>query len=261
MFSGRPVGSRFEALQKGPVCAGNGNRGAGALPAYVCPGRSRNDPGTVLDQTGGAIAGAMVTITDVARGVTRTLTTDDAGEYLANNLTPGTYTVRATAKGFRNVEHSGVLVQVSENIRVDLVVQPGEQTQTITVNGEVPAIDTTDSTLGGAVSNSEINSLPLNGRNFQRLLELRPGVVYVTQGGRSGSSSTNGLRTGATWCWSRAFPRSTRRLAAARSIPPLRPAEKIPPLSCPSMPSRSSPACRIPRRSMDSRTARSSAWG
>ena len=152
--------------------------------------------GTVLDQTGGAIAGAVVTITDVARGVTRTLTTDDAGEYLANNLTPGTYTVRATAKGFRNEEHSGVLVQVSENIRVDLVVQPGEQTQTITVSGEVPAIDTTDSTLGGAVSNNEINSLPLNGRNFQRLLELRPGVVYVTQGGRSGSSSTNGLRTG-----------------------------------------------------------------
>ena len=152
--------------------------------------------GAVLDQTGGAVAGATVTVTDVARGVSRTLTTDDTGQYLANNLTPGTYTVRAEAKGFRNVEHSGVLVQVSENIRVDLVVQPGEQTQTITVSGEVPAIDTTDSTLGGAVSNREINSLPLNGRNFQRLLELRPGVVYVTQGGRSGSSSTNGLRTG-----------------------------------------------------------------
>ncbi len=127
---------------------------------------------------------------------TRTLTTDDAGQYLANNLTPGTYTVRAAAKGFRNSEHSGVLVQVSENIRVDLVVQPGEQTQTITVSGEVPAIDTTDATLGGAVSNNEINSLPLNGRNFQRLLELRPGVVYVTQGSRSGSSSTNGRRSG-----------------------------------------------------------------
>ncbi len=75
-------------------------------------------------------------------------------------------------------------------------MQPGEQTQTITVTGEVPAVDTTDSTLGGAVSNNEINALPLNGRNFQRLLELRPGVVYVAQGGRSGSSSTNGRRTG-----------------------------------------------------------------
>ena len=53
-------------------------------------------------------------------------------------------------------------MQVSESIRVDLVVQPGEQTQTITVSGEVPAIDTTDAILGGAVSNNDINSLPLN---------------------------------------------------------------------------------------------------
>jgi Carboxypeptidase regulatory-like domain len=152
--------------------------------------------GAVLDQSGGAIAGATVTVIDVARGGTRTLTTDETGQYLAINLTPGTYTVRVAAKGFRTAEHSGLLLQVSESIRVDLVVQPGEQTQTITVNGEVPAIDTTDAILGGAVSNNDINSLPLNGRNFQRLLELRPGVVYIAQGGRSGSSSTNGRRTG-----------------------------------------------------------------
>ena len=56
----------------------------------------------------------------------------------ANDLTPGTYTVRAEAKGFRTVEHSGVLVEVGQTVRVDLVVQPGEQTQTITVTGEVP---------------------------------------------------------------------------------------------------------------------------
>ena len=104
--------------------------------------------GAVFDQTGGAIAGATVTVTDVARGVSRALTADGAGAYVANNLTPGTYTVRAEAKGFRTVEHSGVLVEVGQTVRVDLVVQPGEQTQTITVTGEVPAIDTTDATLG-----------------------------------------------------------------------------------------------------------------
>src|SRR5579871_5279392 len=152
--------------------------------------------GAVLDQSGGAISGATVTVTDVARGVTRTLTADDAGQYLAIGLTPGTYSVRAEAKGFKTADHSGLLLQVSESIRVDLVLQPGEQAQTITVSGEVPAIDTTDATLGGAVSNNDINSLPLNGRNFQRLLELRPGVVYISQGSRSGSSSTNGRRTG-----------------------------------------------------------------
>ena len=101
-----------------------------------------------------------MTVIDVARGVTRTLTTDSAGQYVANNLTPGTYTVRAEAKGFRTVEHSGVLVEVGQNIRVDLVVQPGEQTQTITVTGEVPAIDTTDATLGGTVSNQRLLRCP-----------------------------------------------------------------------------------------------------
>ena len=119
----------------------------------------------------------MVTVIDVARGVTRNLMADGAGQYVAPDLNPGTYTVRAEAKGFRTEEHSGVLVEVGQNIRVDLVLQPGEQTQTITVTGEIPAIDTTDATLGGTVSNQSINALPLNGRNFQRLLQLRPGIV------------------------------------------------------------------------------------
>ena len=94
--------------------------------------------GAVTDQTGGVLVGATVSVIDVARGVTRSLTTDSAGVYVATNLTPGTYTVRAEAKGFRTVEHTGVLVEVGQNIRVDLVAQPGEQTQTITVTGEVP---------------------------------------------------------------------------------------------------------------------------
>src|SRR5690348_2503064 len=151
--------------------------------------------GGVFDQTGGVIAGASVTVIDVARGVTRTLVTDGAGQYVANQLTPGTYTIRATAQGFRSVEHSGVLVEVGQNIRVDLTVQPGEQTQTVTVTGEVPAIDTTDATLGGTVSNQAINALPLNGRNFGRLMQLRPGITS-TIGGSSGTNFTHGRRGG-----------------------------------------------------------------
>src|SRR5690242_1764929 len=151
--------------------------------------------GAVLDQTGGAIAGASVTVIDVARGVTRALTTDAAGQYVAPSLLPGTYTVRAEAKGFRNVEHSGVLVEVGKTLRVDLTVQPGEQTQTVTVTGEIPEIDTTDSTLGGTINNQSINALPLNGRNFERLLQLRPGVVTDPVSG-AGNASTNGRRTG-----------------------------------------------------------------
>src|SRR5438309_4345553 len=151
--------------------------------------------GTVQDQSGGVIAAATVSVIDVARGVTRALATDSAGVYVATNLIPGTYTVRAVAKGFQTVEHSGVLLEVGQTIRVDLVVQPGQQTQTITVTAEIPAIDTTDATLGGTVSNQSINALPLNGRNFQRLIQLRPGVVTPVGSGTGAGQSSNGRRT------------------------------------------------------------------
>ena len=74
------------------------------------------------------------------------------------------------------------------------MVQPGEQTQTVTVTGELPSIDTTDATLGGTVSNESINALPLNGRNFDRLLQLRPGVVPSVGGGSAAGPQTNGRR-------------------------------------------------------------------
>ncbi len=97
------------------------------------------------------------------------------------SVIPGTYTVRVAAKGFQTTEQGNVLVQVGQNVRVDLVLQPGEQTQTITVTGEIPAIDTTDAQLGGTVSNNLVNSLPLNGRNFDRLIQLTPGVVRLSR--------------------------------------------------------------------------------
>jgi hypothetical protein len=139
--------------------------------------------GDVLDQSGGAIVGATVTVTDVARGVSRALITDSAGEYSAPSLLPGTYTVRVEAKGFRAVEHTGVLVQVGEDIRVDLTVQPGEQTQTVTVTAEIPQVETTSATLGGALGNTTISELPMNGRDFTTLLSLRPGVTTYVGGG------------------------------------------------------------------------------
>ena len=168
-----------------------------ALLLICTPAFSQTSQGTiqgaVFDQSGAVVAGATITISDVARGFSRVLTTDGAGQYVAPALNPGTYTVRAEAKGFRNVERGDVLLEVGQTIRIDLVVQPGEQTQTITVTGEVPAVDTSDATLGGTVTNQSISELPLNGRNFERLLDLRPGNVS-TPGAGTGSSNTNGRR-------------------------------------------------------------------
>src|SRR5579864_326619 len=104
--------------------------------------------GAITDQTGGVIAGATVTVTDTDRGVTRTLVTDSAGEYNAPSLLPSTYTVRAEAKGFRTLDRQNLMVGVGQEIRVDLTLQPGEQTQTVTVTEALPMIETTNAELG-----------------------------------------------------------------------------------------------------------------
>jgi hypothetical protein len=149
--------------------------------------------GAVTDQTGGVISGATVIVLDTQRGVSRTLTTDEAGAYNAPTLIPGTYTVRVEAKGFKKLERQNVVLEVGQEIRVDLTPQPGEQQQTITVTEAVPLVETTNATLGGSMSNADINDLPLNGRNYQNLLSLRPGVM-VQPGGSAWSQSTNNLR-------------------------------------------------------------------
>ena len=149
--------------------------------------------GTVTDTTGGAVAGATVTVTDVQRGISRTLTTDQSGEYVATSLLPGTYSVRAESKGFKTVEHANLLLQVGNDLKVDLVLQPGEQTQTVVVSEEAPMVDTTSATLGGTLSNQTINDLPLMGRSYQNLLQLRPGMM-IYPGGGGWTMSTNGSR-------------------------------------------------------------------
>ena len=163
-----------------------------SLPAFP-QGNTGRILGTVTDQTGGYIAGATVTVTDVARGVTQTLTTDADGAYVAINLIAGTYTVKAEFKGFKTFERKNVLVEVGKDVRVDPVLQTGSQTETITITEEVPMVDTTSTTLGGTISNTTINEIPLNGRNYQNLLTLRPGTT-VYPGGGPWTQTTNGAR-------------------------------------------------------------------
>ena len=149
--------------------------------------------GTVTDPTGAAISGASVTVTDLQRGTKRSLSTTQAGEYVAPNLESGIYKVRVEAKGFKNSERTDIQVVVASDVQIDFALQTGQATETIVVTEQEPLIDTTSSTLGGTLSNEEINELPLNGRNYENLLQLRPGVVRYPGGGFS-TTSTNGLR-------------------------------------------------------------------
>jgi hypothetical protein len=149
--------------------------------------------GSVTDPTGAAVAGASVTIRDVERGTTRTLTTSQSGDYIAPNLISGLYSVRVEARGFQSSERDGVQVSVASDAEIDFILRAGRASETVIVTAEAPLIDTTSSTLGGTLSNEEINNLPLNGRNYENLLQLRPGVIRYPGGGFS-TTSTNGLR-------------------------------------------------------------------
>ncbi len=149
--------------------------------------------GTVRDQTGAPVPGVTVTIIDVDRGVERTVTTDSAGEYLAPSLVPGNKRVRGELTGFKVVEQANITLQVGQDIREDLVLQPGELNEKIEVTAAPPMLDTTSATLGGTLGNTAINEVPLNGRNYQNLLTLRPGVTIYNGGGFL-TQSTNGLR-------------------------------------------------------------------
>ena len=149
--------------------------------------------GSITDQSGASVAGATVVVTDTQRGTSRTLTTDASGDYVAADLTPGTYKIHVEAKGFKSTERPNVGIEVATDVRVDFTLQPGQVSEIVVVQEDVPLVNTTSSTLGGTLSNQEINDLPLNGRNYENLLQLRPGVMRYPGGGFS-TTSTNGLR-------------------------------------------------------------------
>src|SRR5258708_4768003 len=136
---------------------------------------------------------AAVVVTDTQRGTTRAVAADASGDYAVPELQPGVYKVRAEAKGFKTVERPNIVVEVAQDLRVDISLPPGQVSETVVVTDEVPLLNTTSSTLGGTLSNAEINDLPLNGRNYENLLQLRPGVERYPGGGFS-TTSTNGLR-------------------------------------------------------------------
>jgi Carboxypeptidase regulatory-like domain/TonB dependent receptor len=192
----RPVGAA--ASHDGPMTAAfRLSLAAFLLILFSASGLAQSTAGRVLgtltDQSGAAVPGATVVVTDVQRGISRTVTTDDSGDYAAPDLQPGTYKIHVEAKGFKSAERPNVQIEVATDIRADFVLQPGQVSETVTINEDIPLVNTTSATLGGTLSNKEINDLPLNGRNYENLLQLRPGVVRYPGGGFS-TTSTNGLR-------------------------------------------------------------------
>src|SRR5271169_1572097 len=149
--------------------------------------------GSVHDSQDAAIVGAKVTVTDTQRNTMRTTVTDDVGDYVVADLQPSRYKVLIEAKGFNSYQAASVLIEVGKDFRIDVKLKTGDSTLVITVDETPAMLDTTNSMMGGTLSNKEINDLPLNGRNYENLLQLRPGVMRYPGGGFS-TTSSNGLR-------------------------------------------------------------------
>ena len=156
--------------------------------------------GTVTDSSGAAVPGATVVIKNIDTGLTRTVITSDDGSYSAPELPIGTYTVTVQKEGFKEGVVAGIKVDVSSERRADVALQPGQLAQKVEVIGEeLPMVESTSNTLGGIVESKIVTSLPVNGRDYQKLIFLVPGVTgspdQITDSpGAYGIFSVNGAR-------------------------------------------------------------------
>src|SRR6266436_924134 len=132
--------------------------------------------GTVKDSSGAVIPNAQVAITDVATGVTRTVSPGSSGLYTAPNLLPGTYEIHVTATGFSTQVQKGITLTVGAQQVLDFTMQVGQITQTVEVTTEAPTVELTSSTLSAVVNATTVRELPLNGRSWTDLANLQPGV-------------------------------------------------------------------------------------
>jgi hypothetical protein len=132
--------------------------------------------GTVSDQSGGGVAGAIVRVINVATGDTSEFTSQRNGGYVAPLLLPGTYRIEASKTGFKTIVLTGIEVSVTESKTVDLVFQLGEVSERVIINAEAGLMETESATLGHVTDERLVETLPLVTRNYTQILGLSPGV-------------------------------------------------------------------------------------
>lgn len=167
---------------------------AARLPAQVESGKI---VGTVHDESGGVIAGAVVTAENSATGASAKATTSDAGEYVITPLKPGSYSVRVEQPGFKVSIRTGITLDVNQVARIDVALVLGSLTETVSVSTAVPLVESQTSSIGQVIEENRVHDLPLNGRNFMQLTYLSPGVNQgpagiVQQGGIPENERGNG---------------------------------------------------------------------
>jgi hypothetical protein len=133
--------------------------------------------GTVTDPSGAPVPGVTVTVTSVERNVSYSSVSGEGGNYLVPFLQPGNYRVTAELPGFKRYARSGIELRVNDKLRLDIALELGEVSETVTVAGQIQTIDTDTASRGLVISHKEIFNLPTSGRNPFQLAWLTPGVI------------------------------------------------------------------------------------
>ncbi len=142
--------------------------------------------GTVTDSTGAAVSNAKVQIINTGTNVATTAVTNEAGYYTAPSLPVGSYQLVVEQTGFKKAVRDGITLQVDQRGQVDIALEVGNLSESITVSGEAPLVDTGSSTVGKVIENKRIQELPINGRNALALTLLAPAVRTTFAGNPNG---------------------------------------------------------------------------
>ncbi|MCB9383530.1 MAG: carboxypeptidase regulatory-like domain-containing protein [Bryobacterales bacterium] len=154
-----------------------------------------------MDASGAVIPGAEIVARNLSTNVVREVQTDAQGRYRVFPLNPGQYDVTASAGGFRSTIQPGIVIEVASTVKIDFTLEVGETSETVEVTAEAAMLQTQDASVGGNVSSQELARLPVNGRNYTRLILLMPGVSDISRSQSRGTlsgtqlSSVNGQRT------------------------------------------------------------------
>jgi hypothetical protein len=135
--------------------------------------------GTVTDASGAAIPDAAVQVKNVGTGIMQSTVSDAQGRFNVPDLAIGDYEVQASKMGFSTVVRKGITLTVGSQSVVDFSLPVGQQSQTVTVEGQASQVETTSAAVSSLISTQQMTELPLNGRNFEQLIFLSPGVSLI----------------------------------------------------------------------------------
>ncbi|MBV8674337.1 MAG: carboxypeptidase regulatory-like domain-containing protein, partial [Acidobacteriaceae bacterium] len=170
----------------------------GIAVSCVLPGAAQvtaNLSGKVTEQSGAAVTAASVTAKDTDTGISRNTLTNPAGQYEFFELPAGHYELRASRDGFAETVRAGIVLVVGQDATADLTLRVGELKQQVTVSENVPVVNWSTQDISGIVGEQQVKQLPLNGRSYDLLLTLNPGIVNFTSqktGGTGVSNSSTG---------------------------------------------------------------------